>query len=73
MKASQLLEQLRDTEKKNYLRVLELYESGKASRERLFDAQGIYLGTEKAYHAVMSLELSQKIEKSIEMNKKVVE
>jgi len=73
MKASEVLKKMRDDEKQNYLRVLELYETGKASRERLFEAQGSYVSMEKAYHAMISFELSQKIEKSIEMNKKVVE
>jgi len=72
MKASEILEKMRDEEKQNYFRVLELHETGKASRERLFDAQGTYIGMEKAYHAMVTFELSQKIQKSIEMNEKRV-
>jgi len=68
MEISKLLEQLRDNAKQDYLRVLDLHESKKVSREQLFDKQGFYCAMEQAYHAVQTQELSNKIERSVELN-----
>ena len=69
MSVSKVIEQMRDAARDNYIRVLQLHEAEKASRNRLAMEHGIYIGMEKAYQAIVSFEYSQNIESFVNEQK----
>ena len=78
MKASDVVYQRLQTAKEEYLRVLELHESGKASLMYLEHRQGYFDGVEKAWHDVVFFEREQEKSQTPKivvsfLNKKVVE